>query len=85
MWEQMAVPKKIAALVCGYCLLATRVEELLSKERLGYFLRGPARPRQNPGGFLQLSLSKILGTARCDFHLNIARLGFPMNASDYSP
>ena len=30
MWEQMAVPKKIAALVCGYCLLATRVEELLS-------------------------------------------------------
>jgi len=61
MWEQMAVPKKIAALVCGYCLLATRVEELLSKERLGYFLRGPARPRQNPGGFLQLSLSKILG------------------------
>ena len=56
MWEQMAVPKKIAALVCGYCLLATRVEELLYKERLGYFLHGPARPRQNPGGFLQVSL-----------------------------
>jgi len=56
MWEQMAVPKKIAALVCGYCLLAIRVEELLYKERLGYFLHGPARPRQNPGGFLQVSL-----------------------------
>ena len=61
MWEQMPVPKKIAALVCGYCLLAIRVEELLYKERLGYFLHGPARPRQNPGGFLQVSLSKILG------------------------
>ena len=48
MWEQMAVPKKIAALVCGYCLLAIRVEELLSKERLGYLLRGPARPPQTP-------------------------------------
>ncbi len=45
MWEQTAVPKKIAALVCGYCLLATKVEELLSKERLGYFLQRPARPR----------------------------------------
>ena len=40
MWEQMAVAKKIAALACGYCLLATRVEELLSKDRLGYFLHG---------------------------------------------
>src|SRR5437667_12846606 len=45
----MAVPKKIAALVCSYLL-----RNFLPKS--GYFLRGPARPRQNPGGFLQVSL-----------------------------
>ena len=56
MWEQMAVPKKIAALVCGYCLLATRVEELLYKERLGYFLHSHRVRRKNASGSLQVSL-----------------------------
>jgi hypothetical protein len=36
----------------------------------------------NAIGFLQVSLSKILGNIVVAFTLNMARLGFPMNAND---
>src|SRR5215467_3932847 len=51
---------------------------------LGYFLHRDRVRRQTAGGFLQTSLSKILGDRDPSFYLNMARLGFPMNASGFT-
>ena len=49
-----------------------------------YFLHSLTASPANASGFLQVSLSKILGDQASGLHLHIARLGFPMNANDYT-
>src|SRR5262249_3880538 len=51
---------------------------------LGYFLHSDRVRRQTAGGFLQTSLSKILGNRLHGVQSDIARLGFPMNARGYT-
>jgi len=50
-----------------------------------YFLHSLTASAANASGFLQVSLSKILGDSPSGFYLNMARRGFPMNANDNTP
>ena len=61
----------------------------LSNKKLLRFLNTSRLERSRPslakrGDFLQASLSKILGSIHFGFHVNVTRLGFPINASDFA-